>query len=253
MWLCLFIFKRFCWQISMSTWSLTNLNTQSPSISNLSAHVDLFLLVRVYVSSPSLPGLSSNMFQWSADLFSAVHGGHIAFILCICKAGLLPMLHSVDEAPDVWHVWSSSLPCVPELEGEIHKLWLWELLFIKSCTSNSPTPSYADAYGICVCSHTQNCSFLVISSLFCQAREPPGTWTSRLDREALNMCDSRGLKGLSQSRFEALRSSGAKAGGNACGANLQTSAHSWPCSANLVWVYLRLLKIWSSQHVLSVF
>ena len=144
----------------MSTWSQTNLNTQSPSISNLSAHVDLFLLVRVYVSSPSLPGLSSNMLQGWADLFSGVHGVHIALILC-----LLPMLRSVDEAPaHVWHVWSSPT-----------RIGRWDPQALAT-PQHQATPH---AYGIRGCSHTNthNSSFLVISSLFCQAREPPGTLT----------------------------------------------------------------------------
>ena len=60
------------------------------------------------------------------------------------------------------------------------------------------------------------------------------TWRERETAGALKAFNS----------FQELRStSGVKASGNACGANLQTSAHSWPSSANLVWVYQGLLKI----------
>lgn len=106
-----------------------NLNTQSPSISNLSAHVDLFLLVRIYVSSPSLPGLSSNMLQGWADLFSAVHGVHIAFILCICK-------QSRPAANATFRRWSSCscVTCV------IFPYKNWKVR--STSFSNSPTPSY---------------------------------------------------------------------------------------------------------------
>ena len=114
----------------MSAWSLTNLNTQSPSISNLSAHVDLFLLVRIYVSSPSLPGLSSNMLQGWADLFRAVHGVHIAFILCIC-------MQSRPAANATFRRWSSCscVTCV------IFPYQNWKVR--STSFSNSPTPSYA--------------------------------------------------------------------------------------------------------------
>ena len=135
MWLCLFIFQWLCLQSSMSAWSLTNLNTRSPSISNLSAHVDLFLLVRVYLSSPSLPGLRS------ADLFSAAHGVHIAFIVCIC-------MPSRPAANATFRRWSSCscLTCVifPYQICKVRSTSFGAVqrFLSESCTSHSPTPSY---------------------------------------------------------------------------------------------------------------
>ena len=167
----------------MSAWSLTNLNTRSPSMSNLSAHVDLFLLVRVYLSSPSLPGLRS------ADVFSAAYGVHIAFIVCIC-------MPSRPAANATFRRWSSCL-CF-NVWSSLTRFVRWDPQALALCNASchklhKPPPNtklrrmhimnMAYAYAA-----TQN-SFLVISSLFCQAREPPGTSTlgSRLDWEALNM------------------------------------------------------------------
>lgn len=166
MWLCLFTFKRLCWQISMSAWSLTILTHKVHQYQ---------ISVPMSTSSSSSESMSRRRPRqvWAPicckdeQICLAPFMEFIlrSFFVFVCKAGLLPMLRSVDEAPaHVWHVWSS-----------LTRIGRWDPQALAT-PKHQATPH---AYGMSVCSHTntQNCSFLVISSLFCQAREPPGTLT----------------------------------------------------------------------------